>query len=85
MDVDVKTLLLLGAGMLVLALVAFCSVQSRAAGLGVRDLALTSAAGSVTVIALQTGASRLLMKGKIPAAPVGAKPVGRLRPFERGS
>ena len=70
---DVKTLLLLGAGMLVLALVAFCSEQSRAAGLGVRDAqAPASAAGSGTAIAHHIGTSRFLMKGKIPAAPVGA-------------
>ena len=34
---DVKTLLLLGAGMVVLSLVGFCSVQSRSAGLAVTE------------------------------------------------
>ena len=69
---DVKTLLLLGAGMLVLALVAFCSEQSGAASLDGCDVAATSAAGSGAATALQIGTSGFLMKGKIPAAPVGA-------------
>jgi hypothetical protein len=71
--VDVKTLLLLGAGMLVLALVAFCSEQSRAAGHGARNAqALASAAANEAAIAHHIGTSRFLMKGEIPAAPVGA-------------
>jgi hypothetical protein len=70
--VDLKTLLLLGAGMLVLALVAFCSVQSRSAGLtGGRLRAPLLAAAGGPMAGAQIDASYLI-KGKIPAAPVGA-------------
>jgi len=75
--VDVKTLLLLGAGMAVLSLVGFCSVQSRSAGLAEdarrgsspRQSALNSLAGSTSAHQIDT--NRFLMKGKVPAMPVG--------------
>jgi len=67
-----KTLLLLGAGMLVLALVAFCSEQSRSAGLGGGTRAAELAAGSEPTSIEVIDATRFLMKGRIPAAPVGA-------------
>jgi len=71
--VDVKTLLLLGVGMLVLALVAFCSVQSHAASIAGGGVeAPLSTAGSRPVSAHNVDTSRFVMKGKIPAAHVGA-------------
>ena len=70
---DVKTLLLLGAGLLVLALVAFCSEQSRAASFTAgRIRAPVPASGSGAMSAQQFDESRFLMKGEIPAVPVGA-------------
>jgi hypothetical protein len=71
--VDVKTLLLLGAGMIVLALVAFCSEQSRSASLAddgmEAPMASQRPAGSVSGHQIDT--RRFSMKGKIPAAPPG--------------
>jgi hypothetical protein len=78
--VDVKTLLLLGAGMAVLSLVGFCSVQSRSASLASdsvegsrpQETAPGVLAGSERASGHQVDTAMFLMKAKIPVAPVNA-------------
>jgi hypothetical protein len=61
--VDVKTLLLLGAGMVVLSLVGFCSVQSRSAGFVV---------AGAPIVAFEAISAELPPPVKPPTQPINA-------------